>query len=275
MARGPRKHLKRVAAPRHWMMAKMGGVYAPKPKPGAHPSRESLPLLLLLRNRLKYATTAKEANVILKQRLVKVDGLVRADKGYPAGFNDVITIEKTNENFRLLFDTKGRFVIHPISDREANYKLCKVTKRGTATQGVPYVQTNDGRVIRFPDPAIKVNDTVKVDITTGKITKFVSFAAGNLCMITGGHNKGRIGEIISRELHPGSFEIVHVKDIAGNNFTTRANNVFVLGQGHTSMITLPKGKGLKLNVIEDRKRQLKLVKKSKKAGLKKKKSETK
>ena len=93
-------------------------------------------------------------------------------------------------------------------------------------------------------------------------------------MITGGHNQGRIGEIVSREPHPGSFEIVHIKDIAGNNFTTRAYNVFVLGKGHTSMITLPKGKGLKLNVIEDRKRQMRLVKKSKKAGLKKK-SETK
>ncbi|EFC41660.1 predicted protein [Naegleria gruberi] len=270
MARGPRKHTKRIAAPKHWMMSKLGGVYAPKPKPGAHAARESLPLLLLLRNRLKYAATAKEVNVILKQRLVKVDGLVRTDKSYPSGFNDVISIDKTNEHFRLLFDTKGRFVIHPISEREANYKLCKVTKRGTATQGVPYIQTNDGRLIRFPDPSIKVNDTVKVDIETGKVTKSVHFESGNLCMVTGGHNQGRIGEIVNRELHPGSFEIVHVKDIAGNNFTTRANNVFVLGQGHSSMITLPKGKGLKLNVVEDRKKQMRLAKKSKKAGLKKK-----
>lgn len=270
MARGPRKHVKRIAAPKHWMMAKMGGVYAPKPKPGAHAARESLPLLLLLRNRLKYATTAKESNVILKQRLVKVDGLVRTDKGYPAGFNDVISIEKTNEHFRLLFDTKGRFVVHPVSEKEAKYKVCKVTKRSTASQGVPFIQTNDGRVIRYPDPAIKVNDSVKVDIETGKVTKFVHFESGNLCMITGGHNQGRIGEIVNREMHPGSFEIVHVKDIAGNNFTTRANNVFVLGQGHSSMITLPKGKGLKLNVIEERKRQLRMTKKSKKAGLKKK-----
>ena len=34
------------------------------------------------------------------QRLVKVDGKVRTDTTYPAGFMDVIQIEKTEEHFR-------------------------------------------------------------------------------------------------------------------------------------------------------------------------------
>jgi len=75
-------------------------------------------------------------------------------------------------------------------------------------------------------------------------------------MITGGHNTGRIGEIIQRERHPGSFEIVHVRDIAGHSFTTRATNVFAVGNGHTSLITLPRGKGLKVSTIEDRRKKL-------------------
>ena len=40
-------------------------------------------------------------------------------------------------------------------------------------------------------------------------------------MITGGHNLGRVGVITSRERHPGSFDIVHVKDAANNTFATR------------------------------------------------------
>ena len=32
---------------------------------------------------------------------------------------DVITIDKTNENFRLLYDVKGRFTIHRIKQEEA------------------------------------------------------------------------------------------------------------------------------------------------------------
>ena len=34
MVRGPKKHLKRLNAPRHWMLDKLGGVFAPKPAPG-------------------------------------------------------------------------------------------------------------------------------------------------------------------------------------------------------------------------------------------------
>jgi small subunit ribosomal protein S4e len=60
------------------------------------------------------------------QRHVLVDGKVRTDKTYPAGFMDVISIPKTNENYRLLYDTKGRFRLHPIRDEDAKFKLCKV-----------------------------------------------------------------------------------------------------------------------------------------------------
>lgn len=34
-------------------------------------------------------------------------------------FSDVVSIPKTNENFRLLYDTKGRFRLHSIRDEEA------------------------------------------------------------------------------------------------------------------------------------------------------------
>ena len=44
---------------------------------------------------------------------------------------------------------------------------------------------------------------------------------GNVVMITGGHNLGRVGIIQSRERHPGSFDIVHVKDANGHTFATR------------------------------------------------------
>lgn len=68
---------------------------APKPSAGPHKTRECLPLILLLRNRLKYALTGKEVTSILMQRLVEVDGKIRTDKTYPVGFMDVVDIPKT------------------------------------------------------------------------------------------------------------------------------------------------------------------------------------
>ncbi len=48
--------------------------------------RESLPLIIILRNRLKYALTKREVTMICMQKLVKVDGKTRTDQRYPAGF---------------------------------------------------------------------------------------------------------------------------------------------------------------------------------------------
>ncbi|KIY68866.1 ribosomal protein S4e [Cylindrobasidium torrendii FP15055 ss-10] len=252
MARGPKKHLKRLAAPSSWMLDKLSGVYAPRPSPGPHKLRESLPLVVLLRDRLKYALNGREVITIVNQRLVKVDAKVRTDTTYPTGFQDVVSLEKSGEHFRILYDIKGRFAIHRITPEEASYKLLKVRKVAFGARGVPHIVTHDGRTIRYPDPLIKVNDTVKFDLEQNKITDFVKFDTGNLVMVTGGRSMGRVGVITHREKHEGSFDIVHVKDSLDRVFATRLSNVFVIGEGSKPWISLPKGKGIKLSIAEER-----------------------
>ncbi|EGD78025.1 ribosomal protein s4 X isoform [Salpingoeca rosetta] len=255
MARGPKKHLKRLNAPRHWMLDKLSGRFAPRPSTGPHKLRECLPLVIFIRNRLKYALTYHEVKMITKERNIKVDGKVRTDMTYPAGFMDVISIPKTNENFRLLYDAKGRYTVHRIDDAEAKYKLCKVTKTFVGPRGVPMVVTHDARTIRYPDPHIKVHDSVKVDLETGRITEFVKFDNNMLAMITGGRNMGRVGTIVHRDRHLGGFDIVTLRDANGHQFATRLSNIFVIGD-KKPLVSLPKGKGVKLTIAEERDRRM-------------------
>ncbi|GMH78106.1 hypothetical protein TrVE_jg10413 [Triparma verrucosa] len=252
MPRGPKKHLKRLNAPHHWMLGKMEGVWAPKPSPGPHKMRECLPLCLILRNRLKYALTNKEAMQICMERHVKVDGKVRSDHNYPAGFMDVVEMPKSNDTFRLMYDSKGRFILHRIKAAEASYKLCRVNKLKVTDKKIPTLVTHDGRTIRYPDPDAKVNDTIKVDIATGKMTDLVKFAPGALVMLTRGRNQGRVGTLMHTEKHQGSFDICTIKDAKGHTFATRLGNVFVIGSGTKPMVTLPKGKGIKKTIMEEK-----------------------
>jgi len=254
--RGARKHLKRLHAPKSWMLDKLSGVFAPKPSSGPHKSRECLPTIIFLRNRLKYALTYVEAKKICMQRLIKIDGKVRTDMLYPSGFMDVITIEKTNEYFRVIYDVKGRFCVHRITKDEAKYKLCKVKKLLVAPKGVPMLVTSDGRTIRYPDPHVKVNDTIRIDLESGKIEDYIKFDSGNLVMITGGHNLGRVGVITSRERHPGSFDIVHIKDAAGHTFATRLSYVFLIGKSNKPWVSLPSDKGVRKSIMEEREKRL-------------------
>lgn len=46
------------------------------------------------------------------------------------------------------------------------------------TKGIPHLVTHDARTIRYPDPLIKVNDTIQIDLETGKITEFIKFDTG-------------------------------------------------------------------------------------------------
>lgn len=130
--------------------------------------------------------------------------------------------------------------------------MCRVKKAAIGPNKIPYLITHDVRTIRYPDPLIKANDTIKFDINTGKIVDFTKFEVGQLCLVTGGHSMGRIGTIVSRERHPGSFEIVHVKDAVGNTFATRLGNIFVIGGQKAPLISLPSGKGVRLGIFEER-----------------------
>jgi small subunit ribosomal protein S4e len=207
---------------------------------------------IILRDRLKYALTGKECQQICMERCVKVDGKVRTDENYPAGFMDVIELEKSGDRFRLLHDIKGRYVLHRISKEEAAYKLCKVTKVFVSAGKIPVAVTHDGRTIRYPDPDVKVNDTIKVDIATGKMSDTFKFELGAMVAVTLGGNTGRVGILQHIEKHEGSFSIVTIKDTKGNIFATRLGNIFVIGSGNKPQITLPKGRGIKKDILQER-----------------------
>jgi small subunit ribosomal protein S4e len=214
--------------------------------------RESIPLNVLLRNKLKLALTAREAKMIIsaKDGNIAIDGKVRKDFKFPVGFMDVISLVRTKANYRLLYDVKGRFGLAKISPSESEFKLCRVKRRAMGPKGIPYIVTHDGRTIRFPHPDIKHNDTIKLNLRTNEIVTFYKFEIGCSVMITGGNNIGRVGTIFKLEEHPGSYEIVHIKDENGLEFSTRLQNVFVIGT-KTPEISLLK-RHTHLSIIQER-----------------------
>ena len=91
---------------------------------------------------------------------------------------DVVTLEKTKENFRVLYDVKGRFILKKLKAEEAKFKLCKIKSRALGPNKIPYIVTHDGRTIRYPDPKINVGDSIKLDLTTNKIVDILPFELG-------------------------------------------------------------------------------------------------
>merc|ERR1712224_507450 len=157
----------------------------------------------------------------------------------------------------IMYDVKGRFQASPHRCKDAKTKLCKVVKQAYTRKGIPYIVTHDGRTIRYHDPIIKVNDTVKVNILTGKVDDVFKFDTGCNVIVINGKNRGRYGRLETIQRHPGSFNIVNIRDADGHSFATRLGNVFALSKsGEDIPQSMPTGRGVKLTIIQEREKAL-------------------
>ena len=82
-------------------------------------------------------------------------------------------------------------------------------------KGIPFIVTHDGRTIRFPDPKIKKNDTIKLNLKSNDIAAHYKFSIGAHCMITSGNNIGRVGTIQAINKLDGQHDLVTIKDKNG------------------------------------------------------------
>ena len=91
-----------------------------------------------------------------------------------------------------------------------------------------------------PDPLIKINDSIVFDLVEKKIIDFIKFGIGSLCLVIGGSNIGKIGIVIQREQNQGFSSIIKLKDGSDYEFSTKLSNIFVIGKGNKSIVSLPK-----------------------------------
>jgi small subunit ribosomal protein S4e len=199
------------------------------------------------------ALNGTEAKLIIKSKEgnISINGKVRTDPKFPVGIMDIVTINKTGTNYRVNFDVKGRWRLVKISKEEAKYKLCKVTRRSMGPKKIPFITTSDGRTLRYPNPHIKEHDTIKLNLQNNEIIDYYKYKIGAHVLIVGGNNIGRAGTIEKIEKHPGSYEIVYIKDTAGKEFSTRLTNIFITGD-KSPEIPVEKYNTL-LSIIEERK----------------------
>ncbi|EGW03155.1 40S ribosomal protein S4 [Cricetulus griseus] len=139
---------------------------------------QCLPLDVFLRNRLRCAVMEDKMK-ISKQCVIKVDGKVTTDVAYPAGFTNAITINKSSKNLCLVCDTKGHFIMHHITSKEAKNKLCRMRMVFVGTKGILNVMIHDKHTVHYPNPLIKVNGTVLDLLDTDNIIEVFKFNTDN------------------------------------------------------------------------------------------------
>lgn len=249
MPSGTHCHLKRIAAPPSWGLESTGGTFAVRPLPGGFPKKLSIPIKYIVERFLGVAHTAKEVHYILLSKMIAVNGKDVVSPKTTVGLFDVITVKKTNQHYRLIFNVQRKFKLHKISAEEAQFRLTKVTHK-YVEENVPYTSTIDGYNFRFVDPLVNVSDTVKVDVKSKKVVDYLKFEVGNTVFVYGGSNIGRVGVIKRIEKIGVSDSSIYLEDANSKSFTVLQSRSMVIGSEKSLWMTLDESAGIKLNEFE-------------------------
>ncbi len=217
------RHLKRLNAPKSWMILRRTTKYIAKPLPGAHKLSESMPMSLLLKQ-LGHAQTAREAKRILNAYQILVDGKRVRDIKASVGVMDSISLAETNEFYRVAFDAKGRIQLVPIPKGEAGIKPCKVENKTSIAGGKIQINLNDGRNIIADKEAAKTGDTLLVQVPGQKIQQRLALEKGALIYLLGGKHIGSLGTLEKIE----NDEITFKKE--GQSINTAKKYALVIGK---------------------------------------------
>jgi small subunit ribosomal protein S4e len=246
--KGERGYLKRKPAPKIWPIHRKEAVWTVMPKPGPHSISRSLPLILIVRDILKFANTAKEAKNIISQEKIMVDGKVRRDERFLVGLMDVISIVDAKKSYRILPSGKG-LVLHPIDSKEASFKLCRIENKHVVKGGNIHLELHDGTSsqIQVSNPQTPEEDiyhtldVLTLSVPDRELLGHTKLTVGAPALVIGGKNMGRYGKVVDIEKKPSKKRrdlLVTLEDINGDQFQTILDFVFILGDNKSS-ISLP------------------------------------
>ena len=237
--KGPTRHLKRQQAPTFWTIHRKANVWSINTSPGPHNFGTSIPVTVLLRDMLGYASTRREASMIAKQGKIKIDGKARLDEKFPVGLMDVISLPDAGESYRVLPAKGGRLILHQIKGDEIGFKLCRIIGKTTLKKDVTQLRLHDGRTLNVKTEALyKVNDVLKIKIPSQEIVEHIPFKDQLQTVITGGRSQGETGIIIGFGDEPGWKKTATVRTAKGEDIRTLTKYVFPIGVDQ-SLISLP------------------------------------
>ncbi len=218
-----KNHLKRIPSPRTWLIDRKENTFITRPKPGAHSMESSLPLGVILRDFIKYASTTREAKKLLNSKEVLIDGKRKKDHRLPVGIFDVISFPSLKKDFRVVLDKKGRIMIKEISSIESKIKPCKIVGKTMLSKKLQ-LNLHDGRsVLVEKDFKCKVNDTVLIELPTQKVKEVFELKEGALVYLIKGKRSSDSG--VLKEIK--GDDVVYQKD--NQDIEAPKKYVFILG----------------------------------------------
>ncbi len=201
---GGSRSIKGITAPQFWPIERKLRPWTPKPSPGPHKAEQSLPLLIVLRDILKYAETSKEAIKIINEGKIKVDGKVVKDYKYPLSAMDVLEIPENDEYYRVIPYPIDYLRLYKITKEEASLKPVRIENKTVVKGNNVQLNLSGGRniLLQFKEGEkkevpYKTLDTLLITLPNQDIKEHIPFQIGDYALVIWGKNVGRLGRLVS------------------------------------------------------------------------------
>ncbi|MEM4221994.1 MAG: 30S ribosomal protein S4e, partial [archaeon] len=175
--------------------------------------------------------TAREAEKIIKEGNILVDGKIERNEKRGLKLMNILEIKKINKAYLVSLDQKQRFYLEEIDLSKAKEKLCKIVNKTTLKKGKIQLNFHDGTNHILDKNAYSCGDVVKMKIPENEIIDVFELKKGNIAKILGGNHAGKIGTI--ERIIPGTMtreKMIEISD-GKNKFLCPEKYVFVIGKG--------------------------------------------
>ncbi|MEM3181390.1 MAG: S4 domain-containing protein [Candidatus Micrarchaeaceae archaeon] len=224
--KGNSRHIKRLAASKYMGIERKAAKYTIKPKPGRHSLAKSIALASLIRNKLHYASTMKEAVKVIKQGSIEVNGVSLKDAKQAIGYGDIIKIKPTEEYFKIEVNRQGAIKVEKSSTEPK--RIAKILGKYVSKANTSMIRLHDGTVMRIPN-GMKISTNDSVLISNNKIEQVLKLEQGASCVIYNGRHTGEKGTI--KSITKGNaLERAHVEiETDSGTVQTLLDNIIVTG----------------------------------------------
>jgi small subunit ribosomal protein S4e len=190
-------HMKKIAMPKNWPVRRKDTTFIVRPR-GPHKFKESIPLLIIIRDMLRLGNNSRESKKIAKAGKILINNRPVKDIKFTIGIFDKISIQDIGKYYELGFENK-KLVLKEINKEKSLKKVCKIIRKKILNKNKIQMGLHGGRTILIEKEKIKVGDSVVLNLENNKIEKILPIEKGANCVIIRGKNTGKTGRIIELE----------------------------------------------------------------------------
>ena len=207
-------HQTRARATKKLQVPRKGTKYLVRPMSHV---RDSVPLVIAIRDMLKLARTTKEVKAMIHDKALKINWKEATD--YREAIK-LFNLLEADDCYVLTHTKNGRFMLEKTSQKSE--RLVKVVGKKMLKNKAIQLNFHDGSNTLSKEKT-NMDDTIYLD-SSGKIVKHVSFEKGKKCTIISGKYTGLTGVIFSVE---GKEALVKLND-GGALVTLKKRSIIVI-----------------------------------------------